>query len=810
MEPLLSKLHPPASPSAEAAVGVGPTSWERHPADLARLLTALAGLALVLSLTWAEPETATGMSRELVQLVGWLPTTVKAAATGLIQLAAMLAPVALALLLVSRRSVRLALVLASAGAVAALAATALQGWLDDTTPAVVIERLGRESWVTGAAFPSPAYLAGLAAVTTVLVPGLRSSWRRAAWWTLAGVAALRLVTAIAVPLHISATVLLGIAVGSATLLATGAPARRSRLGDSRAAAAAGGHRLRWIESSAGRTWRRAVLDDGSPVVVRVVDRDERDADLLFRFLTAVQRRGLGGDQPQWSPERLVYHEALATFLAAGAGVTVPDMVGVGAIKDGVAVLLIRDGEAVPLVGPEPSDLDDDVLAALWKQVQALHAARIAHRQLNLGNLQVAPGADPGEQVVVTDFSKAQLSADDTLLAADVAELLVSLALRIGPERATASAAGLGSERLGAALPLLQPLALSSATRRQLRADRKGGHALLQDLRQHVQRAAGVETYELAELQRLSIGRIVGLLGGALLVYVLLSFASTWSDIADALGEANLTRLPAVLALTAVTYPAGALSLQGAVPRSLPLAQTTQVMLSQSFLNRFTPANAGGMALRARYLQRNGVELSLAATSIGLTSAASGVTQMLLIAVFLTWSGSGGGLSFDIPDANVLAVVIVVLGAAAGLAWFTPPLRRRIARNRLVLSARHSLGKVRALATDPAKLGLLFGGAALGKVVTIVAFVQAARAFGIDLPFAELGALYLTANTVGSAAPTPGGVGAVEAALVAVLTGSGVDSASALSTVLVFRLATYWLPVPAAWLALRHLRSSDAV
>ncbi len=795
--------------NAGAGATPAPTRWERHPADLARLLASLTGLALVLGLTLAEPRAATGISRDLVQLVGWLPTTVKVAAAGIAQVAAVLVPVALLLVLLRRGSLRLVLVLAVAGAVPALAATALQGWLDDTAPSVVLDDLDTKSWFTGAAFPSPAYLAALAGVTTVVVPGLRPAWRRAAWWILAGAAALRLLTAVAVPLHLGATLLLGIAVGSAVLLAVGAPARRSRLGDSGAAAAAGGHPLRWIEPTSDGAWHDAELDDGSRVTVRVTDRDERDADLLFRLLIAVQRRGLGAERPGWSPERLVQHEALATLLAAQADVTVPDVVGVGAIKDGLAVLLVRDRKSTPLDELEPGALDDGMLAAMWHEVEALHAARIAHRRLHVGSLRAELGAASNGGVVVTNFSQAQLGADDILLAADVAELLVSLALRIGPERAAASAVGLGPARLSATLPLLQPLALSPVTRRELRTDRRAGRALLEDLRRHVQEAADVEAYELAELQRLSIGRIVGLLGGALLVYVVLSFASNWSEIADALGEADLSRLPVVLILTATTYLAGALSLQGAVLRPLPLAQTTEVMLGQSFLNRFTPANAGGMALRARYLQRNGVELPVAAASIGLTSAASGAMQMLFIAVFLTWSGRGGGLHFDIPDASVLAVVLVLLGAAAGLVWLTP-LRRRVVDNRLVASARHSLGELRSLASDPAKVALLFGGAGLGKLVTILAFVQSARAFGVDLGFAEMGALYLTANTVASAAPTPGGVGAVEAALVAVLTGSGVDSAIALSTVLVFRLATYWLPVPAAWLALRHLRSTDAV
>ena len=48
-------------------------------------------------------------------------------------------------------------------------------------------------------------------------------------------------------------------------------------------------------------------------------------------------------------------------------------------------------------------------------------------------------------------------------------------------------------------------------------------------------------------------------------------------------------------------------------------------------------------------------------------------------------------------------------------------------------------------------------------------------------------MYMLGNTVGSAVPTPGGVGGIEAALIAVLTGAGVDDATAAAAVLVFRL-----------------------
>lgn len=61
---------------------------------------------------------------------------------------------------------------------------------------------------------------------------------------------------------------------------------------------------------------------------------------------------------------------------------------------------------------------------------------------------------------------------------------------------------------------------------------------------------------------------------------------------------------------------------------------------------------------------------------------------------------------------------------------------------------------------------------------------------------------MVANTVASAVPTPGGVGAIEAALVFVLTNALVDDATAWAVVLLFRLINYWLPTIPGYLALK--------
>ena len=94
-------------------------------------------------------------------------------------------------------------------------------------------------------------------------------------------------------------------------------------------------------------------------------------------------------------------------------------------------------------------------------------------------------------------------------------------------------------------------------------------------------------------------------------------------------------------------------------------------------------------------------------------------------------------------------------------------------------------------------GLLIAGPFAGKTLGVLA--ACVKAFGGDLSLPLVAVVYLAGATIGQAAPTPGGLGAVEAALSAGLTAAGLDGGIAVSAVLMYRLVTFWLPtVPGYW------------
>jgi hypothetical protein len=121
---------------------------------------------------------------------------------------------------------------------------------------------------------------------------------------------------------------------------------------------------------------------------------------------------------------------------------------------------------VSLAELPPEDRGDELLAELWRQVGLLHAHRIAHRDLGRWSVVV----DERQRPWLVDFDASEAIAGDRMLAADVAELLVSLARLVGAERALAGAdAGLGQDVAGSAMEQTEPSALTPLTRDDLRA-----------------------------------------------------------------------------------------------------------------------------------------------------------------------------------------------------------------------------------------------------------------------------------------------------------------------------------------------------
>jgi uncharacterized protein (TIRG00374 family) len=112
--------------------------------------------------------------------------------------------------------------------------------------------------------------------------------------------------------------------------------------------------------------------------------------------------------------------------------------------------------------------------------------------------------------------------------------------------------------------------------------------------------------------------------------------------------------------------------------------------------------------------------------------------------------------------------------------------------------------------QPRKLAEGIGGGLLLSLCYILCLAACVQAFHSSAAFASIAVVYLTGSALGSIIPTPGGIGTVEAALTAGLVAAGLHGTQAASAVLLFRLLTFWLPVPFGYAALSYLESKDAI
>jgi len=722
--------------------------------------------------------------------------------TGLVQVT--IAAAGLVLLVAALRYRRFRVLVTVAGGFAAAAAL-MAGITDLAGPggsAALPAGLRQGSWLTGAGFPDPAVLAGLAAVAVAAAPWLSRPWRRAAWAGLLLIGAARLITGGLLPVQLVLALAAGVAVGAGLLVVFGVPDRRMGPAGVAAALRAGGVNVSQVtgplRQAKGSRPFEAVTGDGQALFVKVLGSDQRDADLLYRAWRGIRLRGVGDTRPAASLFKAVEHEALLAVMAERAGVAVPHVGQVIRAGDG-SVLLTMELVAGQSLDEVPADRITDQLAGdLWREVGRLHQAQIAHRSLHGTNIMISQNGCPR----LVDFSFAELAATSRQRAIDVAELLTSLAGRIGPDRAVAAAAAaIGADGVAAAVPLLQPLALSASARRAI----KGQDGLLKNTRAAAIAACGDDADSgLVRLQRVRPRTLLAIAALAGAFYFLLPQIAQVSSSWHALQHVNWAWLPVILAASALTYVASAMALAGAVPGHVPFGPAVLAQGGSSFINRVSPANVGGMALNARFLQKSGTATPASVAAVGVNALAGAVMHVLLIVVFFALAGHDLTRAFKLPSGSKILLALAVIIAVAGVVLATRP-GRRWTRKQLIPGARSAAGSLRRAAASPVKLGLLLGGSALITLAYIAGLAASVQALGGGPGLVVLGAVYLAAAALAAAAPTPGGLGAIEAALVAGLTGVGMQPGPAVSAVLLYRLATYWLPVLPGWLCWRSLQ-----
>ncbi|MFF9629483.1 lysylphosphatidylglycerol synthase domain-containing protein [Streptomyces fradiae] len=845
-----------------------------RPSDLLRLLVGVLAIVVVIGIAAFASGTTSGLEQDISKGTGQAPDVFVKIAGLVSSIAVLLVPVAFAIeRLIKRDGLRIADgVLAAVLAHGVTLATDL--WVAQGAPTAIQDALTQPQSGGGLTDPVHGYLAPVIAYMSAVGMARRPRWRVVLWVVLLLDAFTMLVAGYTTPLSIILTILIGWTVAYGTLYTVGSPNVRPtgqtllaglRHVGFRPVAAMRAEGLPETAEQGDRGRRYLVtLEEGSPLDVTVVDREQQAQGFFYRVWRRLTLRGITTRRSIQSLRQALEQEALLAYAAIAAGANAPKLIATSELGPDAVMLVYehRGGRSLDALSDE--EITDEVVRSCWHQVRALQSRRIAHRRLTGDALLV----DRSGNVVITDLRGGEIAAGDLVLRMDTAQLLTTLGLRVGAERAVAAAVQvLGPDKVADCLPLLQPIALSRSTRATLRrlarersqrereavlqaseaakrarleagsdsaeagskAERKAVRAekqaekraledalheareedLLAQIRRQVLLIRPQAPVEPVRLERIRPRTLISLIAGAIAAYFLLSQIA--SIPLSSISDADLGWVTVAVACSALSYVAAAMSLLGFVPERVSFLRTVVAQVAGSFVKIVAPAAVGGVALNTRFLQRSGVRPGLAVASVGASQLFGLGAHILLLLAFGYLTGTERSQDDFTPSRTVIAGLLTI--AVLLLVVTAVPALRKFVSTRLRSLFAGVVPRMLDVLQRPGKLLTGIGGMLLLTATFVLCLDASVRAFNggeQPLTYASLAVVFLAGNALGSAAPTPGGVGAVEGALLAGLVLAGVPKEVAAPAVLLYRLLTLWLPVLPGWVSFNHLTRKGAL
>ena len=528
--------------------------------------------------------------------------------------------------------------------------------------------------------------------------------------------------------------------------------------------------------------------------VTLLDADRQVAGFLSNIWDQIRVRGLSPTR-DLSLRPAAEHAALMTMEARRAHVRTPGLLGMAEAAE--SVLLVTDhvvgARSISDLGAE---VDDDVLDQLWSQLQRAHAAGLAHGSIDASSVVV----DESGRLWLLDWASGETISTELSRRVDLAQALALTALAVGAQRAIdAASRSLTTAQLASIAPMLQRVVLPRQTR-EVMGRRGASRQVLQDLRDALVALTPTADAEPARLNRFSTRTVLMAVVALVAVWTLLAQLD-FQQVSAAVSQANIWWMLAALIFSVATYVGAGLTLVAFSPERLSLWRSTEVHLASAVVSLVAPAGVGGAAINLRFLNRKGVPTAVGVATVALVQVVQFIVTVVLLVVLAAMTGQSTGLTLPSGWVLVAAGVVVVVAAVV----LTIPRARTWAWAKIEPTYRQVWPRLVWVMSNPVRLVLGVGGALMLTLSYILSFSASLWAFGYTVPFAVLAITYLASNTVGSIVPSPGGIGPVELALTAGLVAAGVPYGVALSTAIVYRLVTFWIPIPVGWLSLQRLQ-----
>lgn len=768
----------------------------RRTNDILRLVAATAFLVTVVTSSLITRNDWVRLERSVSRIVGVLTPTQSNLVYIAYAIAILALPFVILLSLLVTRQWKLLGPYATAGLVAVLSLSINSNGI--AAPNWHFDLSDRLNTVFSQFLDDPRWIALLAAVLTVSGPWQPARLRRWWWTLLLAFVPIHLVVSAIVPARSLLGLAVGWFVGALVVLVSGTPALEVPLAGGVQALA-----RRQFEVSALTVIRPAgtgplVLSadsaDGTRAVVELYGPNQRVGGAMSQLWRKITLRNDETAPLQTSMRRAVEHRALMTIAVGDLDLANTRTIALAALDRGWTMFAHTPASGVPLTNETP-------VADVWHALGALH-----HHQISHGDLRAAELTVDGRTVLFGGLGNSEYGASDVQLQSDVAQLLVTTTAMYGAEEAVAAAI----EQFGEDTVLTASRRLTkSAMPLRLRESIPDSRAVITAARDEVKHQTGADRIQTETITRFTRNQVIQLVLLIALVYVAYPFISTVPTFFSELRSANWWWALLGLGVSALTYVGAAAALWASASESVSFKNLTIMQVANTFAATTTPAGVGGLALSTRFLQKAGLGALRATAAVALQQSVQVLTHVALLIFFSAAAGASADLSHFVPSSTVL---YLIAGAALGVVGTFMLVPR--ARHWLGTSVRPRLTEVWAdlvnLAREPRRLGLIVLGCAATTLGAALALWASVEAFGGSTSFVTVCVVTMIGGTLASAAPTPGGVGAVEAALIGGLAAFGLPAAVAVPSVLLYRVLTCWLPVFIGWPVMRWLTEKEMI
>ena len=539
--------------------------------------------------------------------------------------------------------------------------------------------------------------------------------------------------------------------------------------------------------------------DNRRFIVSVIDAQTHTAGYLKQLWDWMRFTGVAMRRDRSVRDAVQHHLAMLLGLH-NIKLPAPSPYGIADTEE--SAVLVLDAHTIAM----PANLNTLTRAdavAYMRYLSVANRRGYTHRRITPETLARLEDGTP----VIAGWINGDNASAPANTALDKVQLLTLFAALIGPQDAIEAAReAWGDIALNDIAPFIQKVAVPSPTRALEHWDKQ----LLDTLRAQVTALVDEEIAEPGEpvtLARFSWRSMLTMLLVIVAVVVVFTQLKPEEIIAAVQGANPL------MALVVLLFGVG-----GWIGSSLSLGSLMNkdkrndmgVFMSQvagGFATVSMPAGVGPSFINLQFLRKSGYRNTEATAIMSAALVVYYAVYFAMLVLIGLFTGRNM-LSGAIPT-NTLVIVLGIVVAVISVAMMIPPLRHWVTR-RLMPLAKTYINQLFDVLSQPRRLTVSCLGALLQDMVTGLAFWAALLAFGYSSNPIETTFVFMLAYALGSAVPTPGGLGGVEAALTFAFVAVGVPQGVALSATLLHRVVFYWLRVPLGAAAMKWLDRHNLV